>query len=178
MNHQYFKEWLITDEPLTLEQTQKLEEHLKECNACQQLQTAWLEVQHYISVTPDVDPLPGFTSRWEERITRQHRHAQKRLTWIVFATLAGIAFLVTILLSLHVTEFIRSPQQITLVFLSRFAVLISYLTITKDYLNFVSTYIPKISLPVIVFTSGLMTLLCVLWLATMKQISSAWRIVK
>jgi hypothetical protein len=178
MNHQYFKDWLLTEEPLTFEQTQKLEQHINECNSCQQLQTAWLDIHRLIKVIPDVDPVPGFTTRWEERVIQQRKQAQKRLTWIAFTSLSGIALLVTVMLGFQVFELIRSPQQITLVFLSRIAVLISYLTITKDYLNFLSTYIPEVSFPIIVFSSGLMTLLCVLWFATMKQVSSDWRIVK
>jgi hypothetical protein len=169
---------VITEEPLSLEQTQKLEDHIKECHSCQQLQAAWLNVHHLIKVTPDVNPLPGFTSRWEKRLIQQHRHAQKRLTWIVFAGLASIAFLVMILLGVQVLELMRSPQQLLLVFFSRFAVVISYLSTTKDYLSLFSIYLPQISFPVIVLTTGLITLLCVLWLATMKQISNVWRIVK
>lgn len=178
MNHQLFKELLLTEEPLTSEQTLELEEHIKECNNCQQLQAAWLEVHHLINITPEVDPLPGFTSRWEERIIQQRKQAQKRLTWIVFGSIASSALFVTILMGLQVFELIRSPQQITLVFLSRFAALVSYLTVTKDYLNLFSMFLPEVSLPVIVITIGIMTLFCVLWLATMKQISSVWRIVK
>jgi hypothetical protein len=178
MNHQYFKEWLTTDEPLTSDQAQKLEDHIKECQNCHQLQAAWSDVQHILKDIQDVEPLPGFTSRWEGRLARERKQGQKRLTWIVFASLAGSAFLIMVLLGLHVFELIRSPEQIALVFLSRFAVLFSYLTITKNYLSFFSASIPEISFPVIVFASGFLTILCVLWLAAMKQISSVWRIVK
>lgn len=178
MNHQYIKEWLLKEEPLSSEESQILEDHIKECNSCQQLQLAWQDIHHMIKLTPDVDPLPGFTSRWEERLTQRTIYAQKRLTWVVITGIACIALLITILMGFQVSELIHSPQQITLIFLSHLATLISYLTITKDYLNFLSSYIPAVSLPVIVFSSGLMTFLCVLWLATMKQISSAWRIIK
>jgi hypothetical protein len=178
MNHQHFKEWLISEEPLSLEQSQELEVHIKDCVSCQQLQTAWSDVHHIIKDTTDVDPMPGFTSRWEMRWKQQHKHAQKRLIWIVSTSLASIAIFVSFLLSLQLFELIRSPEQVALVFISRFAVLISYLTITKDYLNFLSIYLPRVSFPIIVFAFGMMTLLCVIWLATMKQISRAWRIAK
>lgn len=178
MNHQYFKEWLLTEEALSTEQKHMLDDHIKGCSDCQRLRSAWFDVHHLIKVTPDIHPFPGFTSRWESRLIQQRKQTQKRLTWIVFAGLLVIAFLISIVLGLQVSEFFHSPQQLILSFLSRLAVLISYLTVTKDYFNFLSLAITKISFPLMVFSSGLMTLFCVLWLAAMKQISSVWRIAK
>lgn len=178
MNHQHIKEWLISDDPLTPEQSRTLEEHVKDCESCQNLETAWSEVFHLITNTPEIEPRPGFLNRWESLLIQQRRRTQKRLTWVVFGTMTIIAVVVMMLLGYQIFEIIRSPQQIVLVFLSRVAIFISYLNITKDYINLFSVYLPVIPLPVFVLTSGITTLLCVLWLAVIKQISTAWRIVK
>jgi hypothetical protein len=178
MNHQHFKEWLISDDPLTPEQSRSLAEHIKDCESCRNLQTAWSEVFNLITATPDMEPRLGFLNRWESRLIKQRRRTQKRLTWVVFGTMTIIAFIIMMLLGYQIFEIIRSPQQIVLVFLSRVAIFISYLNITKDYVSLFSIYLPDIPVPVFVLTSGITTLLCVLWLAVIKQISTARRIVK
>lgn len=178
MNHQHFKEWLVTDDPLTPEESQILDEHLKDCEACQQLQTAWYEINHLIKTTPELEPIPGFVERWQARLVYQRRISQKRLTWIVFVSLASITSIIMILLGYQFFEILRSPQQVALIFFSRVAVLISYLNMTRDYLSFFSIYLPEIPLPIIILSSGFIVFLCVLWLATIKKISSAWRTLK
>lgn len=178
MNHQHIKEWLISDDPLTPEQSRIIEDHLSGCESCRHLQTAWSEVFNFIKTTPVMEPRPGFLKRWESRLIQQQRQTQKRLTWIVFGAMTIIAVIIMILLGYQIFEIIRSPQQIVLVFLSRVAIFISYLNITKDYVSLFSIYLPDIPVPIFILISGITTLLCVLWLAVFKQISTAWRIVK
>lgn len=178
MNHQHIKEWLISDDPLTPDQSRTLEEHVKDCESCRRLQTAWSEVFHLINTTPDLEPRPGFLKRWESRLMQQRRRTQKRLTWVVFGTMAIITIVIMMLLGYQIFEIMRSPQQIYLIFLSRVAIFLSYLNVTKDYISLFSVYLPDIPVSVFIFTSGITTLLCVLWLAVIKQISTAWRIVK
>ena len=37
MNHQPFRDWLLSDEQLSTEQTQALQDHLSSCETCSQM---------------------------------------------------------------------------------------------------------------------------------------------
>jgi hypothetical protein len=44
MNHQPFRDWLLSEEKLSIDQTQALKDHLHSCESCSQIEAAWLEV--------------------------------------------------------------------------------------------------------------------------------------
>ena len=68
MNHQPFEEWLLSEDPLSPEEKQSLEVHLKNCEHCRELKSAWHGVNTLFMDIPDVKPEAGFVDRWSKRL--------------------------------------------------------------------------------------------------------------
>jgi predicted anti-sigma-YlaC factor YlaD len=115
MNHRPFEEYLLTEEPLTVEQSRQLHEHLLTCDRCRQLETGWGEVQRLIHTTSQVTPQTGFASRWHERLAAQRTRRHRRQLWLSFSITASIAAILLILLGIQIWTSLRTPEQWLLV---------------------------------------------------------------
>nr|MBC8332700.1 zf-HC2 domain-containing protein [Anaerolineae bacterium] len=84
--HQPFETWILLDEPLTPEQAQSLDAHIKTCAACHALKAAWGRVDAIFQETPALEPVPGFANRWQAQLSQQRnlqRYARQRWqSWI------------------------------------------------------------------------------------------------
>lgn len=102
MNHRFFEERLLTDDPLPPEERRLLENHLQTCERCRMLRAAWQETELELRIPQWVTPRPGFSSRWRERYQRQTALAQQRRALVGFlitsllATLFAMPFLLLI----------------------------------------------------------------------------------
>ena len=92
MNHLPFETWLLSEEPLSEEDSQTLKDHLQECEQCHQLQEAWSGVEVLFAEVPSLEPQLGFVNRWQERLesSRLMEHFF-RLRWQSCFLLIGIA---------------------------------------------------------------------------------------
>ena len=93
MKHRPFEDWLLEDQRLDPAQKRELDAHLRACDTC----TAIAEVNLALRSARVVGPAPGFTVRFQERLTL-HRKAQRQRTIIgstvfVLGGLALLAFL-------------------------------------------------------------------------------------
>jgi len=103
MNHQPFENWLLSGESLNPEETDALEAHLETCGTCQELNDAWLGVVNLFQDIPDVEPLPGFVSRWQGRLavdrqmelTVRHRWQSIIVLILIGNVIAGLVFLLS-----------------------------------------------------------------------------------
>ncbi len=175
MNHQPFKDWLLSEEPLTQEQSLTMQEHLRECTLCQGKQAAWVEVENLFHKSPQAAPAPGFTTRWQEHLAAANLRQQRRQAWKVFAIIAGAAAILMFVLGIQVVEILRTPQQLTLVWISRLASLLSYAGEVEDFFASVTRALPDIPLIGLIFSSGFASLLGVLWLVAYQKITSVRR---
>ncbi len=90
MNHQPFEDWLLEDQPLTLEQQRELQAHLRSCPAC----TAIAESNLALHSVHMISPAAGFARRFQTRLA--HRREQQRWRQIigtVILVLGGLALL-------------------------------------------------------------------------------------
>ena len=86
--HQPFSDWLLADEPLKVEQSRQMQEHLRSCEVCRQRHQAWNGVQHLLRSSAQVAPTPGFAFRWQvQMVTRRLTH-QRRMAWLIFGVLS------------------------------------------------------------------------------------------
>ena len=90
LTHPPFNRWLLSGEPLSPEQNTILQEHLRYCPECSQLQAAWGEAQLQLSSAGQVAPAPGFTRRFQQRLALQRVKRQRRSSWMLFLGAAGI----------------------------------------------------------------------------------------
>lgn len=178
MNHLPFKEWLLSEEPLTQEQNQVFQEHLRGCAECQQAQASWSEVQKLVKRTPEVAPTAGFTNRWQNRLAA--RQAKRQRLQLRLALAAGIllASVLILFLGVQLSGLLQSPAQFILKWAAQLASLFVFVSSVSDYLTAFTRSFPLIPFVGLVLSVGMISLLCVLWLTAVQQLVVARRFVK
>lgn len=172
MNHQPFETWILSDDPLQLEEQELLEEHLKTCEDCRGLLSAMEGIRQTFSAAPSPAPAPGFTQRWHERLAFNRQTRQQRNMWILtlaLFSLASILSLTILLLELgqvnwfyYISQFIAS--------ISLFAARINRIWIVLSSIN---KTLPILTPIMIVFGVGLtsaMFALIVTWFSSMFKL--------
>lgn len=115
MGHQPFETWMLSGESLPPEQEQQLQEHLNTCQVCQDLSSAWNEVDELLRTSPLKNPSPGFTARWQSRLAAVENvellKRQRRNTWLFFGISAGAAIMVLIFMIVQYFTSVQAPVQ-------------------------------------------------------------------
>jgi hypothetical protein len=129
MNHQPFEDWILSEEPLTPENAGELETHLENCDHCRELQDAWNGVIDLFQGTPEVEPLPGFVNRWQERLAVEKKiELSVRYRWQSIILLILIGNISAGLMFLLGTEFLSnfdSPLSLVMSGIYRFVSLVT-----------------------------------------------------
>ena len=176
MNHQPFRDWLLSEENLTAEQNQQMHEHLLSCESCRQTNAAWLEVETAFRKSPQVIPAPGFTNRWQENLFKYKETKQKRIGWITIGFVGIITIIILGLLISQGLTLIQTPGPYLAEWLTRIFNLIAvFLTLQGMFHSFSGT-IP-LFIVWLFFLVGFVSFISVLWLATYRKFSLARRIV-
>ena len=176
MNHQPFREWLLSEQDLSPEQSQQLEAHLSSCDDCSLIQASWKDIEDTFHKLPAVEPQPGFTARWQSQLIEYRLVQQKRKGWFI---ISGIAVMVISLLSILVYQvwaLIQTPDSFLAILFERFMELIS---IYFSLRNIISTYTwptPLITFIAMIFFVGILSFMSVLWLATYRKFSLTRRV--
>jgi uncharacterized membrane protein YhaH (DUF805 family) len=170
MNHQPFEDWLLSKEPLAQEQEADLRQHLQDCPSCANLATAWQAVEHEIKQTAQAAPAPGFSERWQARLVEKRTQKQRRLAWWVIGLNLSAALGIFLALnynrlaSLSFSKLLVSAlYSLTLLF----ARIDSAEVLVKMLFEEVNPLIP---LAVISLTGSILSLLCLVWIASLLKI--------
>jgi hypothetical protein len=177
MNHQPFREWLLSDEQLTTEQTQALQAHLSSCESCSQMESTWKEVELAIRKNPQVEPASGFTLRWQEYLVEYQSHQQSRKGWL---TIGATAIIATCLLALLITQLwslSQAPGPYMVVWLNRLVSVISVYYLLQNVVGSNSWSIPIYTFIGLFFLVGIISFMSVLWLSAYRKFSLARRVV-
>jgi hypothetical protein len=177
MNHQPFKDWLLSEERLEAEQAQALQQHLRECADCRQIESAWADAHALIQRAPDAAPVPGFTTRWQARLAARRLQEQRRQAWAAIAVTGGVAFLLLVLFGTQVLNLLSSPAQWLLLWVSRLTSLLSLYGVIQELFYALGQVTPAVPLIGLFFAVGFVSFLSVLWLATYRQLTTARRII-
>jgi hypothetical protein len=171
LTHQPFNEWLLADEPLTVEQAQQLQDHLRACEKCRKQQLAWMGVQHLMRATGQLSPAPGFAFRWQVRFATRRLERQRRIAWWFFLVMSSLALILLSLLGWQVLTALAEPGQIQTGLWQFF----SSLTTRLEHLWYLAGTILRIFPPVpvvgLMFFTGLVTMLSVLWVVVYRQLT-------
>ncbi len=171
--HQPFESWLLSEEPLTSEQNQALQEHLRTCATCRQVEASWAEIDQLFHASSQVAPTSGFTARWQERLELERRDSQQRQTWFVLAFTAAAASLLFFLLSAQALQLLRSPSQLVLFVVYRLLNLLSLAETTENFLvAFIRTVPGLLPLPVWILSAGVLCILGTLWVVFYQALTS------
>jgi hypothetical protein len=176
-NHQPFRDWLFTEEPLSPANALLLQEHLRTCEACQKQRLAWNSVQHLLQSSGQVAPQAGFTTRWQSRLSAQRLKKQHRIAWGLFVAASGSALIILAVLGWLAMDLVSTPQNLLLIFFMRLAGLVTLVNSIGDYLSVVRVLIPSLPVVGLVFFTGFTCMISVLWLATFKRLSMVRRVV-
>ncbi len=177
MNHLPYKEWLLSEGSLSDEQNNALQEHLRSCESCRQIEPAWANVQVLFKKIHSVEPLPGFTMRWQTQLEKHRQTKQRKLAWLILSIIAGIAAVLITLLGLHFIEVANSPGNLILLWISRFTGVLSIYLMLENFFHSLSVYIPSISWLVMIFGIGVISFMSVIWLATYRKLTVRRRFV-
>ena len=113
MNHQPYETYLFSGETLSVDQQNHLDEHLMACERCTQLAHAMTHLDVKFSNSPAPSPSPGFTDRFQARLTA---HRQKRLNrnlWLIAIGLFALSgLLISFIMLIHVNQ-INWAYQLT-----------------------------------------------------------------
>ena len=180
MNHQPFEDWLFTEEPLTIEEQSALNEHVEICKHCKSLQNAFSGVLSLIDDVQEVEPAPGFVSRWQERLAAEHQmdlvvrnRWQSMIVLILIGNvLAGLVFLLS-------TQFFSTFDTPISLVLSGINRLVSFVTLFNTIQNIFLTLLRTISN---IVPSGLWAVLgvglvgaCAIWFISIASLSALKR---
>lgn len=179
MNYQPFENWLLSEEPLSKEQSQALLEHLDTCETCCQIDTGWNEVQDLIHTVPEMAPAPGFTVRWQARLAEQGRKHQQRQSWFFLAATSGIAMALLAALCVGVSGLVIQPEQLLVYAVYRLTTLLIDAEATGQFLSsMMKSMMGAVPIAVLIGLSGLAAMLSVLWFVLFKQLITQRRIVQ
>lgn len=177
MNHRLFEEWLFADEPLEPEQLNLLHEHLRNCDYCTQLFEAWRETEGLLKAASIALPEAGFTNRWQLRWAAEQLKRQHRQTMLMLAFYLGGAVFMLFMLGIMLLPFLFSPQPIILALLYR---LTMWFGTGEVIFNFGTTLMSTIFgvLPPTLWVGMGVALasLCVLWIVTLRKLTSTRRV--
>ncbi len=175
MNHQHFEQWLLFEKPLAPDQAEALKNHLKTCESCRQLSSAWSEVERLFRSAPFLGPVAGFASRWQDRLESQRvkelHIRQQRQSWIIFlvATI-GAALLFVLILSQILATF-NSPSEVLVYWVGQVTTLLSEANAMQEvgFILFrtIGGVVPD-SYWMVLFST--LSVLCVLWILSLQHI--------
>jgi len=177
LNHQPFRDWLFSEEPLDPQAALQLQEHLHTCEECQRLRLAWNGAQYFFQNAGQTTPAPGFVNRFQERLAVQRMRKQHKLAWVFFFAAAGLATLMLTILGWQMVEAFSSPQSLLLVLFLRVAGIVTLLNSVGNYLSVFSAMIPGLPVVSLIFLTGFTSMISVLWLATYRRLRDVRRIV-
>jgi uncharacterized membrane protein len=177
MDHQPFRNWLLSDEQLSTEHILSLQQHLASCESCSQIESAWKELDFQFQNSSQVAPAPGFTLRFQSRLVEYQSSQQLRRSWLAIAATAFIAVILLVLLVSQVWQLIQAPGPYMMVWLERLVSVISIYYLLQNVIGSISWSTPFVTFIVMFFLVGMVSFMSVLWLLAYKKFSLSWRVV-
>lgn len=123
MNHRPFEDWLLDDQPLTIQQQRDLEAHVRSCSTC----AAIAESNLALHAARMVGPAAGFADRFRVRLEMQRREQRWRQVIGTLVLVFGTAALVYWLAGPFLLEALETPA--------------TFITAGIDYVVFLFTFL-------------------------------------
>ena len=178
MNHQPYEDWVISDDPILPEQNSELQAHLRKCDSCRQLSESWVDVQNLLHVTHQVKPQAGFSERWLARLEEQERKNKQRQSWIMLILTGGVAIFLLLMMGVNFFTSVDQPLQLLLIGTNKF---IEWLSVIKAINEVFSALVDLVSIMIPpvwwVLFAGIISLLCLLWIYSLRQLMQPRRMI-
>jgi hypothetical protein len=171
MNHQPFENLLLSDQALSIEDEQRLRDHLESCSQCSELNAAWRSIEDCMSASPMAEPLSGFVNRFQANLEDELSKRKKRQNRfaIGFSTTAAIGFLAVWII--NVSKSYSSPTQLFLGFAEEIKQYLSYINILKEVSVSITQVLPGV-VPVSLWliTAATLALLVAAWFISIHRL--------
>jgi len=174
--HQLFKEYLLSEESLSPDQSRALQEHMRECAECRQQEAAWTNVERVFHRAEVVMPAEGFTARWQDRLAARRLTTQRKRAWIFFSVTAGIAVILSALLIFGAVQAFSSPLQLLSKAVYFLVMTFFYYRRISEFVGNMNLALPLLSIALLVFFTGFVSIVSVLWAVMYRKLSSSRRV--
>ncbi len=114
MDHRPFEDWLLDNQPLTIEQKRQLDAHLKGCSSC----TALAEVNLALKSVRLAEPAEGFVDRFHVRLAAKKTTWRRRNFWGFFILSLSVGGLLTWVSWPVLQDLVRSPVDMAAVWIT------------------------------------------------------------
>jgi hypothetical protein len=154
MDHRPFEDWLMDNQPLTIDQKRELNTHLKGCSSC----TALAEVNLALKSAKLVEPDQGFIDRFQIRLAEKKKTLRIRNTWGFILLSLSVAGLFLWLFLPILQELVQSPVNLAVTWISSlvsfWASLQAILRAGMVLIKVVPGFVPAYIWAVILFAAG------------------------
>ncbi len=175
MNHQPFRSWLLSEDELTIEQSQALQSHLRDCVACRRIDSSWKELQAVIERSTELAPAPGFVDRWQVRLVEKKQHEQRLRSWYTIGGTSLVVISLLVLVAVQIWALVEAPNAYIAAIFDQLMGILSIIFTIRNLASVIPVPEPVITLAVMVLLFGMISFMSVLWLATYRKISMARR---
>jgi len=177
MKHKPFETWILLHEPLLPDQAQALEEHIRDCQHCRELQHSIVSIEALFHTSYDAEPMLGFSQRWQNRLAQERQkalmHRHRWHSWMALIIMGNTVAFWAIMLGRQLLTTFNSPAEFLLVWVYRLTALFSSLTAARHILstlvNTLPGFVPLTGLLVLVGLSGLLALVSMTKLAQFSR---------
>lgn len=177
MSHQSYEDLLFSDEELTQQDSAALHEHLQNCESCCQLALAWQEVESQLQLAPLAAPEPDFVNRWALHLEADQKKREKRQNLVMLVTTWGTAAILLVGLIFLAWPLLQSPKVVILTYLYQFIGLLSLANFVQGLLSALAEGISGgVQLVWIFLVVGVITLMGVLWVASLRYLTNPRRV--
>ena len=181
MGHQPFENWLLSEEPLTPDQVQVLQAHMKTCGVCRQLSVDWAAVKQLFGSAAALTPAPGFSTRWLARQALENVHEKRRkhlgqsIRFFLINAVSAVTLFILIAFQLY--RSFDTPLDVFLVGVDQFKSILHFFKAIQEILlavfRVMASLIPSEGWIFMVVLVGLMSLA---WIATLRRLMIPRRI--
>lgn len=179
MKRHPFEEWLLDDNPLSVEEASALENHLQNCEPCRQLSESWKAVETELLNAPLIGPRPGFTARWQERLAAEQKALERRqsLAFLGFTIFGAILLFGS--LTILAMPLLQNPELLIWAWLYRLGEVASVLhTADAFFGSLFRSVFSIIPFSGWILLVGVMSEMAVLWLVSFRLITNPRRVIR
>lgn len=179
MSHHSYEEMILADENLSSEQQLDLQQHIQLCESCSELASAWKVVQYDLENSTMLEPASHFVNRWQARLEMERlakHHKQNRLMFFITWSAVLVVFGLLVYFTLPVFQ---EPKAFFLTYLYQ---LLNWLSVINYIQNFSQTLATGtyggISVLWFILAAGILTFLGVIWLVSIRYLTSPRRVTR
>lgn len=171
MVHQPIEKWIIEGTPLTPEQQAQLEEHLRICKHCRELQRSLLEVDELLMQAEMLSPAEGFTQRFQATLAERKALKNRRQLRKFFLSLLGAAMVTFGAMGLYIAMTSSPVEVVTRLLENSTRVLINLDQLERFVTTVFNTLPPYLSVGIWVVAASGLVLFTLLWIGALWRTS-------